>query len=156
MKRKMAEYSSPRLSVYSKLSRFYANFQKNIAMPSRQYWNHRVVQASLSAHSSLNYGYGATSSSSAGYLIENHLICITFANSDKDSATTTTAAFERVIRSFQDSRTQEFISCYFGNSAMNATELNYMLPIYTNIKKMKSPVFSYVTIRSKTRAAASN
>lgn len=151
MKRKIAEYSSPRLSV----SCFYTNFQKNIAMPSRQYWKHRVVQASLSAHSSLNYGYGATSSSSAGYLIENHLICITFANSDKDSATTT-AAFERVIRSFQDSRTQEFISCYFGNSAMNATELNYTLPIYTNIKKMKSPVFSYVTIRSKTRAAASN
>jgi SAM-dependent methyltransferase len=91
----------------------------------------------------LNRGYGVgdykfvyclltpesvSSSSSAGYLIENHLICITFANSDKDSATT--AAFERVIRSFQDSRTQEFISCYFGNSAMNATELNYMLPIY--------------------------
>lgn len=91
----------------------------------------------------LNRGYGVgdykfvyclltpesvSSSSSAGYLIENHLICITFANSDKESATT--AAFERVIRSFQDSRTQEFISCYFGNSAMNATELNYMLPIY--------------------------
>ena len=87
----------------------------------------------------LNRGYGvgdykfeyclltpdAVSASSAGYLIENHLICITFA--DPETATT---AFERVIRSFQDPRTQEFIDCYCGNSAMNAAELNYMLPIY--------------------------
>jgi hypothetical protein len=87
----------------------------------------------------LNRGYGvgdykfeyclltpdAVSASSAGYLIENHLICITFA--DPETATT---AFERVMRSFQDPRTQEFISCYCGNSAMNAAELNYMLPIY--------------------------
>ena len=62
------------------------------------------------------------SSSSAGFLIENHLICIT-------STETATADFERVIRSFNDPRTQEFIACYCGNSAINATELNHMLPI---------------------------
>lgn len=87
----------------------------------------------------LNRGYGvgeykfvyclltpdAVSASSAGYLIENHLICITFADPE-----TATAAFRHVMRSFQDPRTQEFISCYCGNSAMNATELNHMLPIY--------------------------
>jgi SAM-dependent methyltransferase len=59
------------------------------------------------------------------YLIENHLICIT-----TEAAATTTAAFECVMRSFQDPRTQEFISCYFGNNAVNTTELNHMLPIY--------------------------
>jgi len=89
----------------------------------------------------LNRGYGvgeykfaycllmpadAASSSSAGYLIENHLICITHT----DTATASTAAFHRVIRSFQDPRTQEFISCYCGNSAINSTELSHMLPIY--------------------------
>ena len=87
----------------------------------------------------LNRGYGvgeykfayclltpdAASASSAGYLIENHLICIT-----STDASTATAAFRRVMRSFQDPRTKEFISCYCGNSAMNATELNHMLPIY--------------------------
>jgi len=90
----------------------------------------------------LNRGYGvgeykfayclltpdAASSSSAGYLIENHLICIT--HTDTATASATMAAFHRVIRSFQDPRTQEFISCYCGNSAINSTELSHMLPIY--------------------------
>jgi hypothetical protein len=88
----------------------------------------------------LNRGYGvgeykfayclltpdaASSSSSAGYLIENHLICIT-----STGTAAAAAAFHRVIRSFQDPRTQEFISCYCGNSAINSTELSHMLPIY--------------------------
>ena len=92
----------------------------------------------------LNRGYGVgeyqfdyclltpDASSSAGYLIENHLICITQHNcggGGGDEAHTL-AAFHRVIRSFNDPRTQEFISCYCGNSAINSTELSHMLPIY--------------------------
>jgi hypothetical protein len=64
---------------------------------------------------------------SAAYLVENHLICITAASPD---TTTASDGFQRVIRSFRDPRTREFIECYFGNSAINITELNYMLPIY--------------------------
>ena len=94
----------------------------------------------------LNRGYGVgeyqfdyclltpasvSSSSSAGYLIENHLICITH-NSATASDAPSLAAFHRVIRSFNDPRTQEFISCYFGNNAVNTTELNHMLPIYVS------------------------
>jgi hypothetical protein len=88
----------------------------------------------------LNRGYGVgeykfdyclltpdASSSSAGYLIENHLICITH-NCGGDAHSL--AAFHRVICSFKDPRTQEFISCYCGNSAINSTELSHMLPIY--------------------------
>lgn len=98
----------------------------------------------------LNRGYGVgeykfdyclltpDASSSAGYLIENHLICITHNNGGGDDGgggdggdeAHTLAAFHRVIRSFNDPRTQEFISCYCGNSAINSTELNHMLPIY--------------------------
>jgi len=88
----------------------------------------------------LNRGYGvgkykfyyclltpdAASSSSAGYLIENHLICITH------SSSTSASAFHRVIKSFKDPRTQEFISCYCGNSAISSTELDLMLPIYVS------------------------
>ena len=93
----------------------------------------------------LNRGYGvgeyqfvyclltpdALSSSSAGYLIENHLICITdnCGGSSHDDASSL-AAFHRVIRSFNDPRTHEFIACYCGNSAINSTELSHMLPIY--------------------------
>ena len=91
----------------------------------------------------LNRGYGvgeyqfvyclltpdALSSSSAGYLIENHLICITHNFASDDNACSL-AAFHRVIRSFNDPRTHEFISCYCGNSAINSTELSHMLPVY--------------------------
>lgn len=75
------------------------------------------------------------------YLVENHLICITTTSSDSESssaaaasnngtAATPTARFQRIIRSFRDPRTKEFIECYFGNNAINTTELNHMLPIY--------------------------
>lgn len=89
----------------------------------------------------LNRGYGVgeykfdyclitpESVSSQEYLIENHLICITLADADTDAATPI-AEFQRIIRSFQDSRTREFIACYCANNAMNTTELNHMLPIY--------------------------
>ena len=61
--------------------------------------------------------------SSNEYLIENHLLYIT-RNTDAD------IPFERIIRSFQDPRTREFIACYCANNAMNTTELIHMLPIY--------------------------
>ena len=80
-------------------------------------------------------------SMAAGYLIENHLICITLSGSATETTDTDTetggggtddlAAFHSIIQSFNDPRTKEFISCYCGNSAINATELNLMLPIYT-------------------------
>jgi len=90
----------------------------------------------------INRGYGVgeykfdyclitpESVSSNEYLIENHLICITRATAN---STSSIAEFQRIIRSFQDPRTQEFIECYCANSAMNATELNHMLPIYYDI-----------------------
>ena len=71
-----------------------------------------------------------SSSSSAGYLIENHLICITHNDSSTDDVPSSLAAFHRVMKSFKDPRTQEFISCYCGNNAISSTELHLMLPIY--------------------------
>jgi len=75
---------------------------------------------------------------SNAYLVENHLICITTTSSDSESSSaaaasdnsTAAARFQRIMRSFRDPRTKEFIECYFGNSAINTTELNHMLPIY--------------------------
>jgi hypothetical protein len=72
-----------------------------------------------------------SSSSSAGYLIENHLICITHNDTGTGARDAPSlAAFHRVMKSFKDPRTQEFISCYCGNSAISSTELHLMLPIY--------------------------
>jgi len=65
------------------------------------------------------------------YLIENHLICIehTVEMKKKDLI----AAYKKIIASFNDPRTAEFIQLYFGNNAVNTTELNNILPIYQDI-----------------------
>ena len=61
------------------------------------------------------------------YLIENHLICIQHNGSNK---TDIIAMYKRIIQSFSDDRTAQFIETYFGNSAINTTELTHILPMY--------------------------
>jgi hypothetical protein len=73
------------------------------------------------------------------YLIENHLICIEYDNSNNNAEfknidkSELIKMYEKVIKSLKDERTQEFIKLYFGNNAINTTELNYILPIYYDI-----------------------
>jgi hypothetical protein len=38
--------------------------------------------------------------------------------------------YKAIINSLNDKRTQDFIKIYFGNNAINTTELNYILPVY--------------------------
>ena len=62
------------------------------------------------------------------YLIENHLICIKYKNEiEKEELK---KLYEIIIKSFQDERTTNFIKIYFGNNAINTTELEYYLPIF--------------------------
>jgi type I restriction-modification system DNA methylase subunit len=62
------------------------------------------------------------------YLVENHLICI---ESKQDIPyKELLESFQKIICSLKDERTDEFIRIYFGNNAMNTTELNHILPIY--------------------------
>lgn len=63
------------------------------------------------------------------YLLENHLICIKNNNKNlnyKDELN----LLKNIYKSFDNDKTKEFIELYFGNSAINATELKYILPIY--------------------------
>lgn len=62
------------------------------------------------------------------YLIENHLICIKSINklNKKDLIN----KYKKIINSFENNKTVEFIKLYFTNNAINTTELNYILPIY--------------------------
>ncbi len=62
------------------------------------------------------------------YLIENHLICIEYKNKINDD--NLIKLYEKIIKSFNSIETQKFISLYFGNNAINTTELQYILPIY--------------------------
>jgi len=84
----------------------------------------------------LNRGYGTGEykfnycilNLNSQFLIENHLICIEYQNTLPQHELI--ILYEKIIHSFNDERTQEFIKIYFGNNAINTTELNYVLPIY--------------------------
>lgn len=59
------------------------------------------------------------------YLVENHLICIR-----SKTGSPNVEAFHNIIASLTNKKTQEFINVYFGNNAINTTELTHILPIY--------------------------
>jgi adenine-specific DNA-methyltransferase len=62
------------------------------------------------------------------YLIENHLICIKYKNEiDKEDLI---KLYKKIITSFENKNTIEFIKLYFGNNAINTTELYNIFPIY--------------------------
>jgi hypothetical protein len=62
------------------------------------------------------------------YLIENHLICIRYVETiEKEELL---KLYGLIIESLKNPKTTKFISTYFGNNAINTTELNYILPIY--------------------------
>lgn len=62
------------------------------------------------------------------YLIENHLICV------RDLSPTTReesiGKYGKIMKSFGNEKTTEFIKLYFGNNAINTNELCNILPIY--------------------------
>lgn len=60
------------------------------------------------------------------YLIENHLICI----KPREHTDNLIERYQTIIRSFENKKTQEFIQIYFGNNAINTSELCKILPIY--------------------------
>jgi tRNA1(Val) A37 N6-methylase TrmN6 len=62
------------------------------------------------------------------YLIENHLICIEcISDLPRDKLID---EYKKIIISLNDNRTAKFIAIYFGNNAINTTELNNILPIF--------------------------
>lgn len=62
------------------------------------------------------------------YLIENHLICIQYSKSISNESLI--KKYKKIIESFKNKKTIEFIKIYFGNNAINTTELSKIIPIY--------------------------
>ena len=62
------------------------------------------------------------------YLIENHLIVVK--PKVKFSREELIQKYKKIVKSFEDIRTKQFIELYFGNNAINTAELCNMLPIY--------------------------
>ena len=64
------------------------------------------------------------------YLVENHLICIRYKKEiEKEKLLD---LYEKIIKSFNDKKTEEFIDYYFENNAINTSELQNILPIFLN------------------------
>jgi tRNA1(Val) A37 N6-methylase TrmN6 len=84
----------------------------------------------------LNRGYGVGNyvfnycilDGSMKYLIENHLICIEYKT--RLTKPKLMELFNKIAESFENEKTTKFINLYFGNSAINTTELANILPIY--------------------------
>lgn len=72
------------------------------------------------------------------YLVENHLVCINYKdiennnnnNIGKIKETELIGKYNKIIKSLEHEKTKKFIKLYFGNNAINTTELNHILPIY--------------------------
>lgn len=65
------------------------------------------------------------------YLIENHLICINYeSHTNSDNLLD---MYEKIMLSLNNKKTLDFINLYFGNNAINCTEMRNILPIYWNV-----------------------
>ena len=66
------------------------------------------------------------------YLVENHLICINYLNDENgdNKKKEIINLYKKIMKSLEDDRTKKFIQLYFGNNAINTTEMNHILPIY--------------------------
>ncbi len=62
------------------------------------------------------------------YLIENHLICIRPKQTVEYKELK--LKYQKIIASFKDKRTDQFVDLFFGNNAISTSELQYILPIY--------------------------
>ena len=74
------------------------------------------------------FEYAIIDNANKEYLIENHLICIRYKEGGSDEEIK--KRYEKVMMSFANPKTLEFINMYFGNNAINTKELQYVMPIY--------------------------
>lgn len=86
----------------------------------------------------INRGYGvgkynfnyAIINDKKEYLIENHLLVVKYNKSQEITDDELIKKYEKIINSFQNIKTSNFIDIYFGNNAINSNELLNILPIY--------------------------
>ena len=62
------------------------------------------------------------------YLVENHLNIIYSVNGIEKNELI--SLYKKVIKSFKQEKTKEFIQLFFGNNGLSKTELETILPIY--------------------------
>lgn len=76
---------------------------------------------------SFNYAL-INENSDENYLVENHVINIR--SKERKDKKELLEIYNKIIKSFNDPRTKEFVKLYFTNDAINTNELQYSLPIF--------------------------
>lgn len=76
---------------------------------------------------SFNYAL-INENSEQNYLVENHVINIR--SKERKDKKELLEIYNKIIKSFNDPRTKEFVKLYFTNDAINTNELQYSLPIF--------------------------
>lgn len=135
-KKELTDDNTKTLLIYSsnikdknlKIEKFNNNEKKN-------YINRKGMKEPLLI---INRGYGVgnykfdycliNETNEIEYLIENHLICIK--RIEKINKEDLIILYKKIIKSFEDKRTLLFIKNYFGNNAINTSELCNILPIF--------------------------
>ena len=64
------------------------------------------------------------------YLVENHLITVKLNDTESYSKDELIQKYNNIIMSLKNDKTKNFIEMYFGNNAINTSELSHILPIY--------------------------
>lgn len=106
--------------------------------PNKEKKNYIKIKGSNKPLLVINRGYGngqykfnyciINENDNINYLVENHLICIEY--TEPLSNEELIDKYKQIINSFENKKTSEFIKIYFGNNAINTTELCKVLPIY--------------------------
>ena len=76
--------------------------------------------------SKYRFNYALITDVNKPYLLENHVLSITPRVKNRDTHT----MLKKIMRSFGDSRTKEFVRIVFTNNAINVYELGHMMPVF--------------------------
>lgn len=77
-------------------------------------------------------GYCLIEGTDKEYLVENHLICIRLKTDTSIDNEQLIEGYRKILRSFDNEKTNKFIQLYFDNNAINTTEMLNIVPIYTD------------------------
>ena len=134
VKDKLTDDSSKTLLIYSgNICNGKLEIKKFNNDKKKQYIN---VKGNLGPILVVNRGYGngeykfnyAIISPEQQYLCENHLICIIPTN--EMTPNQLDKHYSKIVKSFENEKTKEFIKYYFANNGINTVELQNILPIY--------------------------
>jgi len=136
VKDKLTDDDTKTLLIYS--GNIKNNAYKHIKFSNKSKKNYILLDGLTEPIIVVNRGYGnakykfqyAMISFNTPFLVENHLICIRCIDPDKKTVEDKKKLLEKIITSFNNNNTSEFIDLYCENNALSNNELLNIIPIY--------------------------